>query len=144
TIGKRLTFSRVLFAAALVCVLISLGILTGRRKMLVEITIFLTTYAFLVAWLQRSAARLAIGAAVVGVAAYVAIIAFVAPDLVGTPAPRPDFDVENARRLEDYALRGQSVFAELPRRISAVGVQPLLWAVDRFGWTGAGLGTGSQ
>jgi hypothetical protein len=28
--------------------------------------------------------------------------------------------------------------------VNDLGVQPVLWAVDNFGWLGAGLGTGSQ
>jgi len=52
--------------------------------------------------------------------------------------------MENAQRIEGYAARGQSVFADLPARVNELGIQPILWAVGRFGWLGAGLGTGSQ
>ena len=36
------------------------------------------------------------------------------------------------------------MFADLPARVNAVGVRPVIFAVETFGWLGAGLGTGSQ
>lgn len=143
SVGKRPTLMRVLMGLGLIAVLIGLGILTGRRKMLVEITVFISIYLFLVAWIQRGTARLAMGVLAAGAIGYVAIVGFVAPDLVRRSAPRT-VHIENAQRIEGYAARGRSVFAELPSRVNELGVQPVLWAVGRFGWLGAGLGTGSQ
>jgi hypothetical protein len=143
SVGKKPTVMRAVFALALIAVLISLGILTGRRKMLIEIMIFISTYLFLVAWLQRGMARLAMVVLTMGVIGYVVIVGFVAPDLVQHSYTKSMY-VENAQRIEGYAVRGQSVFADLPSRVKALGADPVLWAVDRFGWFGAGLGTGSQ
>lgn len=142
-LGKRPTVMRVLLAAGLIGILVSLGILTGRRKMLVEITIFITTYVFLVAWLQRGMARLAVMVVVMGFVGYVAIVGFVAPDLVQSSYSK-SLRMENAQKIEGYAVRGQSVFVDLPRRVNELGVQPVIWSIDSFGWFGAGLGTGSQ
>ena len=50
----------------------------------------------------------------------------------------------NAQKIQGYAARGQSVFADLPERINELGMQPVMSAIDRYGWVGAGLGTGSQ
>lgn len=143
SVGKRATVMRVVLALGLIALLVSLGILTGRRKMLVEITVFLSTYVFLVAWLQRGAARLAVAALAAGAFSYIAIVGFVAPDLVNQSYSK-NMQMENAQRIEGYAARGQSVFADLPGRVNQLGVQPVLWATDSFGWLGAGLGTGSQ
>jgi len=143
SLGKRATIPRAIGALALICVLVGLGILTGRRKMLVEITIFISVYLFLVAWLQRGMARLAMGVLIAGVIGYVGIVGFIAPDLVQNSASK-SVVMDNAQRIQGYAVRGQSVFADLPKRINAVGVQPLIWSVENFGWLGAGLGTGSQ
>jgi len=143
SVGKKPTLMRIVMALALIAVLVSLGILTGRRKMLIEIIIFISTYFFLVAWLQRGMARLAMVVLVMGAAGYVLIVGFVAPDLVQRSYSKSMY-VENAQRIEGYAARGQSVFADLPSRVKALGVEPVLWAVDNFGWFGAGLGTGSQ
>jgi hypothetical protein len=130
-------------ALALIALLVSLGILTGRRKMLVEITIFISTYLFLVAWLQRGMARLAMVVLGMGAAGYILIVGFVAPDLVQSSYSK-SMQMENAQRIQGYAERGKSVFADLPGRVNAVGVQPVISAVETFGWLGAGLGTGSQ
>jgi hypothetical protein len=126
----------------MIAVLVSLGILTGRRKMLVEITVFIFTYLVLVAWLQRGMARLAVVALALGAAGYIGVVGFVAPDPVQRSYSR---DAEfTSKRIEGYAARGQTVFADLPKRISELGVQPIVWAVEIHGWLGAGLGTGSQ
>jgi hypothetical protein len=143
SVGKKPTLMRIVMALALIAVLVSLGILTGRRKMLIEIIIFISTYLFLVAWLQRGMARLAMVVLVMGASGYVLIVGFVAPDLVQRSYSKSMY-VENAQRIEGYAARGQSVFADLPSRVKALGVEPVVWAVDNFGWFGAGLGTGSQ
>jgi hypothetical protein len=143
SLGKRPTLIRIASALALIAVLVSLGILTGRRKMLIEITIFITSYVFLVAWLQRGMARLAMIVLTTGFVGYVGIVGFVAPDLVQDSYTK-SMKVENAQRIEGYALRGQSVFADIPKRVNNVGWQPLVWSVDTFGWLGAGLGSGSQ
>jgi hypothetical protein len=143
SVGKKPTVARVVSALMLIGLLISLGILTGRRKMLVEITVFISVYLFLVAWLQRGTARLAMAVLLAGAIGYIGIVGFVAPDLVQHSASK-SMHLENAQRIEGYAARGQSVFADLPARVNELGVQPVLWALDRYGWLGAGLGTGSQ
>jgi hypothetical protein len=143
SLGKRPTLIRVTGAIALIAILVTLGILTGRRKMLLEITIFICSFLFLVAWMQRGMARLAMIIVVMGFVGYVAIVGFVAPDLVQSSATK-SMQLEGAARLEGYALRGQSVFADLPERVKRAGLEPLLWSVDKFGWIGAGLGSGSQ
>jgi hypothetical protein len=143
SVGKKPTVARVLIGLMLIGLLVTLGILTGRRKMLVEITVFISIYLFLVAWLQRGMARLAMGVLLAGAIGYIGIVGFIAPDLVQRSASK-SMHMENAQRIEGYAARGQSVFADLPARVNELGVQPVLWAVGRFGWLGAGLGTGSQ
>ena len=143
SVGKRATLMRVLIALGLIALLVSMGLLTGRRKMLVEITIFISAYLFLVAWLQRGMARLAVVVMVAGAVGYVVIVGFVEPDLVQRSYSKSLY-VENAQKIEGYAARGQSVFVDLPSRVNAVGLQPVISAVETFGWLGAGLGTGSQ
>ncbi len=143
SMGKKPTLIRVVVALGMIALLVSLGILTGRRKMLVEITVFISVYVFLVAWLQRGMARLAVAVLAAGAIGYIAIVGFVAPDLVQRSASKTTY-VENAQRIEGYAVRGQSVFADLPARVNDLGVAPVVSALNNFGWLGAGLGTGSQ
>jgi hypothetical protein len=142
-LGKRPTFLRTAMVAGLVAMLVTLGILTGRRKMLMEITIFVATFFFLYAWIQRGAARLAVVIVAIGIAGYIGIVGFVSPDLVQASYTKT-MKMENATRLEGYAVRGKSVFVDLPQRVRDVGIDPVLAAADAFGWLGAGLGTGSQ
>jgi hypothetical protein len=88
-------------------------------------------------------ARLAMIVCVMAFIGYVGIVGFVSPDLVQDSYTK-NMKVENAQRFEGYALRGQSVFVDLPRRVNVAGWQPLAWSVETFGWLGAGLGSGSQ
>jgi hypothetical protein len=143
SVGKRATLLRVVLALGLIAVLVSLGILTGRRKMLVEITVFVSTYIFLVSWLQRGMARVAVVVLAIGAIGYIGIVGFVAPDPTQRIYSKPIY-AENLKRIEGYAARGETVFADLPKRVNDLGVQPVMWAVDSYGWLGAGLGTGSQ
>jgi hypothetical protein len=142
-LGKRPTVLRVGSALALVALLVTLGVLTGRRKMLIEITIFITAYMFLVAWLQRGMWRLGMIVLVMGAAGYIMIVGFVSPDLVQESYTKR-MQVEDIQQLEGYAIRGGSAFSDLPARVNSTGWQPLVWSIDTFGWLGAGLGTGSQ
>jgi hypothetical protein len=142
-VGKRPTILRVVMALGVIAMLVTLGILTGRRKMLVEIIVFISFYLFLVAWLQRGMARLAMVVLIMGAVGYIGVVGFVDPDLVRR-TPSESLQLENMHRMEGYAARGQSVFADLPRRVSELGVQPVLGAIQNHGWLGAGLGTGSQ
>ena len=141
--GRRLNFLRLLAALALIGVLVALGILTGRRKMLVEVVIFLSLYFFLVAWFQRGAHRFAVGLAVLGLAGWLAVVGFVDPD----PGERPDtanYQLAPGERYKGYAVRGSTVFQDAPERFSQLGVRPIAYIVERAGWMGAGVGSASQ
>jgi hypothetical protein len=143
SVGKRATLVRVATGLMLIAILVSLGILTGRRKMLVEILVFLGAYLFLYASVQRGATKLAVGALIASAGAYVIVVGFVQPDLVESSYTK-SMNIEDAHTIRGYALRGQSVFADLPARVSGLGIAPVQWAVNTYGWLGAGLGTGSQ
>ncbi|GAB4203264.1 MAG: hypothetical protein Fur0019_02320 [Tibeticola sp.] len=141
--GRRLNFLRLLVAFALMGALVALGILTGRRKMLVEVVIFLSLYSFLVVWFQRGAHRLAVGLAVVGLAGWLAVVGFVDPD-PGERLDTANYQLAPGERYKGYAVRGSTVFQDAPERFSQLGIGPVTWAISSHGWLGAGLGTGSQ
>ncbi|MBK8742605.1 MAG: hypothetical protein IPM02_25330 [Betaproteobacteria bacterium] len=141
--GKRFTVPRILASAGLVLFLLSVGILTGRRKMLVEVTVFVAAYVFLVAWFQKSATRAAAFAALFGLLTYVSIVSFVAPD-PGEAMSEQERREALTNRYDQYASRGASVVEAIPDRVANLGFRPILWAIDGVGWFGAGLGTGSQ
>jgi hypothetical protein len=143
--GKRLTVPKFSVAVALITVLVTLGILTGRRKMLIEIMVFISVYFFFVAWLQRGMARLAMVLLIMGAIGYIGIVGFVDPDLVSRPQSPASASLDDDQpKYRGYAERGKTVFADLPARVNQLGVQPIEWAIYHHGFMGAGLGTGSQ
>lgn len=141
--GRRLNAFRLLTGLGLIAALLALGILTGRRKMLVEVVIFLSLYLFLVAWFQRGAHRIAVGLAVAGLAGWLAVVGYVDPD-PGERLDTANYKLASGERYKGYAVRGSTVFGDATQRFSQLGVAPVTWAVQSHGWLGAGLGTGSQ
>lgn len=141
-IGRRITLPRLALALTLVALLASLGVLTGRRKMLVVVTVFVFAYLFLVAWFQNRSTRPAVFAAAAGLLAYVAVVGMMTPD--GGKSETRYMKLDPSQRYQQYTVRGKSVFGDIPKRFDELGVQPVMWAVQGFGVFGAGLGTGSQ
>jgi hypothetical protein len=142
--GRRFSFAKVFMAVALVVFFLGLGILTGRRKMIIEIAIFMSTYISLVMWFRHRSGKMAVLLALFGILAYVGTVGMVAPG-PGEHAP----GVMPINRTVDtsfdkYSHRASTVFADIPTRLDEMGLQPVSWAVDQFGWFGAGLGVGSQ
>ncbi len=120
-----------LAAAALIFLLLGAAVLTGRRKVLVEIVLFLAAYWGWLACARAGARR------VVGVAALAALIAWLAlPQLLEPEDIGP--------RLQPYVLHGATGFADAPDRFSSLGLASMGWAFDQYGLAGAGAGTGSQ
>jgi hypothetical protein len=140
-VGRRLTLPRLLMAVALVGILASLGVLTGRRKLLVVISVFLCAYAFLLLWFEMRSTRPALFAAAAGLIAYVAMVGML-EDAGESPSKRLRLDPSD--RYAHYTARSEYVFRDIPDRFEQIGFRPVLWAVDRYGPLGAGLGTGSQ
>ncbi|MCU0833662.1 MAG: hypothetical protein MUC77_04380 [Chromatiaceae bacterium] len=141
-VGRRITLPRLVIALALVGLLAALGVLTGRRKLLVVVTVFLSSYAFLVAWFQYRATRPAVLAAVAGVLAYLAFVGVMEPD--GGESSTKHMKLDPKEKYAHYTTRSRSVFEDIPERFENLGLAPIRWAVNRYGVFGAGLGTGSQ
>lgn len=141
-IGKRINLPRIVLVGAAFALLVSLGVLTGRRKMLVEMAVFVSAYFCLVAWFQYRATRPAVAAAVAGVLAYVAITGSLGS--YGEESSTRNVHIDPGQKFQLYAVRGQSAFEDAPQRFGALGLQPVMWAVNSYGFFGAGLGTGSQ
>lgn len=138
-LGRRLSGSRFVLTLVLVGFLISIGLLTGRRKMLLEVVIFFVAYLGLIAAYLKNRRGQAMSYAIAGVVAFTAIMSF-----MGADTPREDVIERQASSQELYALRGQSVFSDASDRLLGLGLAPIGWAVSSVGWLGTGLGTGSQ
>ena len=139
--GQRLSLPRLAMAIAIVAFVVGLGVLTGRRKMLVEIAVFLLSYYALLTWFGRGKAKvsMAIFAGAVGV--YLLVGSGFVLDS-GDDETRLPLTTDS--RYELYAKRGSTVAGDIPERFQELGLAPVQWAINSFGVLGAGIGTGSQ
>jgi hypothetical protein len=135
---RRTNFKRLLTAVIVAAALIGLGLLTGRRKIVVEFAVFVSTYFILWAILERRFGKLAtIGLTTAALAGY-ALLASELRESVSEPATVESLDYSS------YVARSQTVFEDAPSRFIELGIAPVMWAYDRFGLFGAGLGAGTQ
>lgn len=135
-IEKRVTFGRVIIAGLIVAFLVSIGLLTGRRKMLVQISIFIIAYLGIFMLFQKQRGMVAVIIMIFGILAFLGIAGLVGPD--------PGDQEYQKERFSLYIGRSRTVMDDIPERFSNLGLGPVTWALNRFGFFGAGLGTGSQ
>lgn len=121
---------RALLGAAVVF-LIGAGLLTGRRKMLVEVVLFMGLYLCLLAYYRRGAWKVATLTLIITLVGSAALIGSVRDD-------------RSQHTLDPYLQRGMTGFDDASQRFSQLGLQSVVWAFRRHGWLGAGAGTGSQ
>jgi hypothetical protein len=133
---RKFNFWTLLIAAIVVTLLMGIAVLTGRRKAIVEVAVFATTYIGLWFVFQKGVAKVGIALAVAGVVGFGWFFA----QETNTPA-----DV-NKHTVSIYAYvdRSKTVFADVPSRFTGIGIKPVMWAYDSFGVFGAGLGAGTQ
>lgn len=128
---RKIGGATLLLCAIFIMGLLALGILTGRRKLLVQVSVFLMVYVFLVAFIGRIGMQLWIAAT----AAVVAIWAV-------SSSLESYFVTDTIYR--QFLTRGQSGFYDAGARFRQLGVGPLVWAYDRFGPLGAGVGAATS
>ena len=122
-----------LFCGVLIIFLLIAGVLTGRRKILIEIVLFITFYTFLLLYFQRkvrNANKLALFLLGIGIVSSVALRALL--------------PVETGEDFYPYWQRSMTVFADAPKRFDTVGLGSAEWAFRRGGLLGMGAGSGSQ
>lgn len=128
---RRFSASSLLICAAIIITLLALGILTGRRKLLVQVSVFLIAYVFLVAFIGRAGMQLwiAVVATLGGIwAVSSALESYIVTDIV----------------YRQFLTRGQSGFYDAGSRFQQLGLGPIVWAYDRFGPLGAGVGAATS
>jgi hypothetical protein len=133
---RRISNVRTVLVILAVVALLAIGVLTGRRKIFVEIAIFLSVYLSLLAVLRKGGAKLAAAAVVGGLLSYGVVLWWVTDD----PAVLGQMDVRYQRYLE----RGATVGADISERAQGLGFAPVQWAIEGYGWLGGGLGIASQ
>jgi hypothetical protein len=134
---RRFNFVSLFSAALLVMALIGLATLTGRRKAIIEVAVFASTYLTLWCVLQQKAEKIGI---FLGVLAFVGFGWWVS--LLGQDIPLSTD--EGTTSYYNYVERSKTVFADAPSRVVELGIAPVMWAYERFGLFGAGVGTGTQ
>lgn len=118
--------------------IVSLGVVTGRRKFIVMIAMFGGVYVGSIALLIARARAYVMSAAVIGLAAYGIVLVGLQPDETG---------VLTTPYGEDYGLyvqRTSGVFADIGERFAHLGIAPITCAYNRFGLFGGGAGIGTQ
>jgi hypothetical protein len=111
-------------------------LLTGRRKFLVELILFVSIYALLLVWSRRSLIKSAVLSRSALLLASGLVVAsmgymFVAPE-------------EAATDIRPYYERGVSVRNDMTDRVSLMTLGSFQYVIQQNGILGSGAGTGSQ
>lgn len=115
----------------LILFLIIAGILTGRRKILIQAIFFLSFYGFLIIYSQQNVRKLfTYGILLTGILAALALKTWL--------------PTEKLSEFNPYWQRGMTVFSDAPTRFEKLGFGSVEWAFRRGGVFGKGAGTGSQ
>jgi hypothetical protein len=134
--AQKATFFRLLTAVTIAALLIGLGLLTGRRKLVVEFAVFVSTYFILWVIFKKGVGKLAI-IALTGAA----LIAYTQLGELREDVAQQEITESDYSR---YLQHSQDVFEAVPTRVVELGIAPVMWAYDSFGLFGAGLGVGTQ
>jgi hypothetical protein len=133
----KVNITRVLIAGIGVALLMSLGTLTGRRKIVVEVAVFLAAYGILWLVFEKRMNKVGIACLCAAVAGYTWLAAELRDRV-------PEQITGESLNYSFYVQRTQSGFENAPTRFVELGIAPIMWAYDRFGLFGAGLGVGTQ
>ncbi len=130
-LANRNSLGSLLIASAVITLLLSAIILTGRRKMIFQAVMFGVLYfPFLRLYQKRLASGYFVTATALSVALVLAAISI--------------FPMFANSEFELYLLRGSSVFGDATDRFSNLGLGSVAWAIERFGLLGGGLGVAAQ
>ena len=134
---RRFNFVSLFSAALLVMALIAVATLTGRRKAIIEVAVFTSTYLILWCVLQKKAEKIGVFVAVVALVGLGWWVSLLGEDIQLSTN-------EGTTSYYNYVERSKTVFADAPSRFVELGIAPVMWAYERFGLFGAGVGTGTQ
>lgn len=105
-------------------------LLTGRRKFLVEIFLFIAIYAVFLTWFRKGTTKLAYTLMVMTAVGFLAYLYFV---------PK-----QAESGVASYYQRGLSVQSGATERVSGMTIESFQYVIAKNGLLGAGAGTGSQ
>ncbi len=119
---------RNLWMVLLIFGFIGVILLSGRRKILFELVLFIGLYGMLLLYFQRGAIKLALFAAALGLSVLWGLNQWLASD----------------DTLIRYVDRGSTAFEDAPERLELTGWQAIQWSINQHGWLGGGAGIASQ
>ena len=112
--------------------LIAAGILTGRRKLIVSVVIFITCYWLLISVYYRQSMRIAMIVVLVGATVFWA-------------SAREFYEADRSTDIYDlYVERASGVFSDISERGRLFGIGAVVSAVKKHGLFGLGAGTAGQ
>lgn len=118
-----------LIACVLILFMMTAIALTGRRKMLMLVTLFAVIYGLGFSFYRRKlSVNYIASASVLVLAVWASVQLFAGGD----------------DSVSNYIARGTSVYGSATTRAFDLGFRPLGWAIDRVGLFGGGLGIASQ
>jgi hypothetical protein len=139
----RPTVAKALWTAVLLLVVVGLGMVTGRRKFLIEIIVFASAYATFFLYFGRGMSMLTLISAAVGCIGFISFIQLMPDERGLSLLDSRDESYEHAS-YEAYLERSKTVFGAIPERVTDFGLAPVGWAYNEYGLFGAGLGAGAQ
>jgi hypothetical protein len=133
---RKVNFQTLLTGMTIAILLVGIAVLTGRRKAVVEVAVFASTYLILWIVFTRGSVKFGIVLAIVGLVGFGWLVAELGSDPIEVAKEPSGYDL--------YVERSKSVFGDAPGRFVELGIAPIMWAYDSFGLFGAGLGAGTQ
>lgn len=129
--ADKASLASILLASVLIVLLISSIILTGRRKMILQIVVFSTIYIPLLRFYQGALSMRFMLVVMTAIGILSMFIYTFVPSLAGG-----DYEL--------YLARGTSVFGDAGERFSTLGIGSIAWAYNLHGFLGGGLGVATQ
>jgi hypothetical protein len=120
-----------------VAVLVAIAVLTGRRKGVVEVAVFASTYFILWMVFQKGLAKLGVFLVIASLVGF----GWLVTELGNDPSEQVN---AGASQYSFYVNRTKGVFEDVPARFTELGIAPIMWAYNSYGLIGAGLGSGTQ
>lgn len=125
---KKVNF---IIVGAIVVLLMIVVALTGRRKMLMLLSLFIFLYAVsYMFYLKKLDAKYFFGIF------YTGLIIWLGFETINL--------ADYSESLKNYLARGSSVYGDAGQRFIQLGLSPIQWAYNRVGLLGGGLGIASQ
>jgi len=126
----RTSLGSTVIVSGAIALLFAAIVLTGRRKMLVQIAIFAFLYFPILRYYQGRMSTRFILVVMIGAGVMSTVYLFM-PSLEGT-------------RYDLYLARGATVFGDAGERFSTLGLGSIQWAYNAYGFFGGGLGVAAQ